>query len=50
MVAMVLLGCSVWLLGSCCVLGGWWGVDLSGWSLGHYYSIVGYSGWLVGCC
>ncbi len=32
---MVLLGCSGWLLGSCCVLGGWWGVDLSGWSLGH---------------
>ncbi len=30
MVAMVLLGCSGWLLGSCCVLGGWWGVDLSG--------------------
>ncbi len=45
-----LLGCSEWLLGSCCVLSGWWGVDMSGWSLGQYYSIVGYSGWLVGCC
>ncbi len=49
------MGYSVWLLGSCHVISGWWGVDLqllvcSGWSLGHYYSIVGYSGWLVVCC